>query len=165
MVSTCRRRAGFFIMVSDTVCLQSSKDVLGTQIAHQIGFRFQSAFNILQSVDVWYESRNPAGIPVPAFAKTGTTVPLLAAGQPCVHPDQHREHRERQEGRPLHEKAQHDQHEPHILGMANAGIGACRRKRPLTLRILQMVPCHGYQPEAAADKDEAQEVERPEVWV
>src|SRR3989344_5181431 len=44
---------------------------------------------------------------------------LLASGETHVHVNQHREHGQRQQRRPLYQEAQHDEHEADVLWMAD----------------------------------------------
>ena len=47
---------------------------------------------------------------------------LLNEGKPHIHPDQNREHHERQQRGPLQEEAEHHQDEADILWMSEMGI-------------------------------------------
>lgn len=90
---------------------------------------------------------------------------LLAAGEAHVHDHQEGEHRQGQQGRPLHEEPEQHQDEPDVLGMPHVGVGSPSREPSFALGRVEHLPGGGGQPEAGADKREAEDVEGPEVWV
>src|SRR3546814_7883311 len=107
-----------------------------------------------------YECRHAALIFLVGLAELGQRLPFLLSGQPHVHPDQDREHREREQRRPLEEGAEQDQDKANILRMTDLGIGACSRERVPLLGGVENAPRRSDKPEAAADEGEAQEIDR-----
>jgi len=67
------------------------------------------------------------------IAERGERFALLRARELHVHNDENRKHREREQCRPLHEEAEHDQDETDILRMTDVGVWPRRREAmPLT---------------------------------
>src|SRR3546814_16319174 len=68
-----------------------------------------------------YECRHAALIFLVGLAELGPRLPFLLSGQPHVHPDQDREHREREQRRPLDEEAEPDQDKANQSRMQDPG--------------------------------------------
>src|SRR5687768_2438425 len=90
---------------------------------------------------------------------------LLAPGEARVHEHKDRIHRQRDDGRPLHEKAGHDQHEAQVLGMPKPRVRTGSGEPVRALRLVEMLPRCGEQPESRADQHEAEEMKRPEMGI
>ena len=98
-------------------------------------------------------------------AEDALRLPLFADGEPHVHEAQDREHRQREDRRPLQQKTEQDRDESDVLRVAHTRIGAGRGQRAALLVRIEHAPGGRQQPEAPADEQEAQQVEGAEVRV
>jgi hypothetical protein len=67
-------------------------------------------------------------ITIVVFAEFRSDLAFLLARQSHIHPHQHGEHRERQQRRPLQEKAEHHQDEADILRVADVAVWSVGRE-------------------------------------
>lgn len=86
------------------------------------------------------------------LAELSQGCPFLAMRQAHVHEDENREHRQREQRRPLQQEAEHDEDEADILRMADIGVDAGRHQPTLALRLVKRLPS---DEEEAADCKEA----------
>src|SRR5450755_1434345 len=77
-----------------------------------------------RSREPWNEPRRARGIPAPRVAERGFRVDLFPTREQRVHRHENRKHGERYERRPLHQEAEHDEHEADVLRMAYASVWA-----------------------------------------
>src|SRR5450759_5041124 len=104
------------------------------------------------------KSRRLCRIVAPGLTEEPFGIALLDDRQPHVHPHQDGEHRQRQEGRPLKQKSEHDQDKAVVLRMANSGVGPTGCERGALLSLIKYPPRPCEQPEAGDDGDEARYV-------
>mgnify|MGYP001424902446 CR=1 FL=1 len=79
-------------------------------------------------------------------------IPLLDASQAHIHEDEHGEHRQGQQGRPLKQEAEHHKDEADVLGMTHVAINASRDQLVLSLALIECLPAYRYQQEARTDE-------------
>src|SRR6516162_731279 len=113
----------------------------------------------------WNKAGHLGGISLIGVAKRDPRVVFLSPRQPDVHHGQYWKHGERQDGRPLQQEAEHHQDEPDILRVSHIAVGPSRRQAPRLLRTVQHLPGSRDQDEPTADKNEAKDVERTEMWI
>ena len=119
----------------------------------------------LRSPQTREEGRGRSGVPCVGVAELGPDLALLSMRQAHVHPHEDREHRERQDRRPLDQEPQHDQDEPRVVGVAHVRTGA-RGGQPVgLLGRVEHPPGGCQQDESSGDEDIAQQVQRVQVWV
>ena len=82
-----------------------------------------------------------------------------------VHQQQDREHRQREQCRPLQQKSEEDQHEGDVLWMPNPRVGANRSQTTPALRVIQNIPRARQQIKAKAEKHVAGDVQRTKVRI
>lgn len=111
------------------------------------------------------EARRARGIGVELGAELLAHVLLLVDSQPRIHHDEEGEHQQRQQRRPLQQKAEKDRHEGHILRVPNPGVWAAHGKLGVPLRVVEHRPGARQKPEAAPDEDVARDMKRAEVRV
>lgn len=85
--------------------------------------------------------------------------------EPHVHEHQNREHRQRQDRRPLQQEAEHDDDERDVLRVPYPGIDTLRRQPPAPLRLIQDPPGGGQQDEAPEDQHVARNMQRTEMRI
>ena len=111
------------------------------------------------------EARGISRIGAVFLAKLSFGVLFLPKGEAHVHEDQDREHDQSQNGRPLHQKAEHDQHETGILRMAHPCIDAGRREFARAQRAMKDRPSRRQYAEAQEDKGQAYKVKRAKMRI
>src|ERR1051326_333134 len=65
---------------------------------------------------------------------------LLAFRELDVHDGEYREHRQRQNRRPLQQESEHDQDEADILRMSDVAVSSCRREFVPALCVIEHLP-------------------------
>ena len=107
MIEVDGRMAMAVLPASCQIDFELLRDTLGASHVALLHEReFASRFSDCpQSRDEPGSSRRIPGI---LFAELRHHLTLLSPRQPDVHPHQHREHQQRQQGRPLKQKAEHD---------------------------------------------------------
>src|SRR3990172_10186422 len=111
------------------------------------------------------EPRHSPGVTRIRFAKLRLHLALLAPSKADIHPDQDREHQEREDRRPLEKETGHDQDEADVLRMTHVGIGAAGGQLMPLLGRVEYPPGRGQDDEPAADQPATEEVQRVQVWV
>ena len=69
-----------------------------------------------------HEARQSLGVRLPLSAELGGDLALLTDRELAVDDQQHREHQQRRERRPLEQEADHDQDEPRVLRVADVRV-------------------------------------------
>ena len=106
----------------------------------------------------WDETRRPGGIGSIDVAELPQDFLLLSSGQPNIHPNQDREHQQRQNRGPLQQEAKHDHNERTVLRVAHMRIGSRRGELLVSLCCEQHLPGGGKYDEPAEDENVAQDV-------
>ena len=101
--------------------------------------QFSGALHVGRSQRARHERRHSRGVAPIGVSKGRDCLALFGPGKPYVHPHQDREHGECKERGPLQQKAEHDQDEAYVLGMADIGVGPRSRQNSLALG-LRIVP-------------------------
>ena len=90
---------------------------------------------------------------------------LFGDREPRIHDQQKREHHQREQRRPLQQKAQQDKHEGNVLRMANSCIGPSLGQGVAALRVVQNIPGARQQVEAEAQEHIARDMQDSEVGI
>src|SRR3990167_8276189 len=85
-------------------------------------------------------------------------VALFFFRETCISDDENREHAQSNRRRPLDEKAEHDEHEGAVLGMADFCIRSGRRQAVGTLRVVEHMPRFREQEESGDNKKVARDM-------
>src|SRR6516164_1549411 len=101
------------------------------------------------------EARHLSHVPRILVPKFSQSFALLDARQANVHEHENREHRERQQGRPLQQEPKHYGNESEILRMPDARIDARGCELVLLLCIIERLPPNRDKDETAANEDVA----------